>query len=227
MTTIHQHQENLMQMINQCPDLLIWFFDTTIDTLQNINYVFNKYQINTLVNALKESQNPAVLRLQDHRPIFVTEGLCGNIKSNINDKTPTGKAFPTIIFERKFSRYLRLRLFNNETYPVSVPIEDFPPEIRKDLENNPILNKGLSREILATKNIPAMQQYAWHSRFAYHNGYELEMYDPRSPYGLARLKLTKDCISELIKIRDFIQDYIKQSKFETPLSETVVLKSSN
>lgn len=227
MTTIQKHQDNLLQMINDCPDLLIQFFDTTIDTLQNIDYVFNKYQTNTLVNALKHSQNPTVLRLENHRPIYVTDGLCDNIKSNIKNTTHAGKSFPPRDFKANFNRYLRFRLFDDKTYPISVPITDYPPKIREDIENNPILNNGLPREILPPNVILPMQQYGWHRQFAQHNGYDLAMYDPRSPYGRARLKLAKDCVSELIKIREFLQDYIKQSKFETLLSETVVLKSSN
>ena len=227
MATIQKHQDNLLQMINDCPDLLIQFFDTTITTLQNIDYVFNKYQTNTLVNALKNSQNPTVLRLENHRPVYVTDGLCDNIKSNIKNTTHAGKSFPPTDFKANFNRYLRFRLFQDKTYPVSVPIMDYPPKIREDIENNHILNNGLPREILSTDVILIMQQFGWHREFAQHNGYDLAMYDPRSPYGRARLKLAKDCISELIKIREFIQDYIKQSEFETPLSETIILKSSN
>ena len=227
MTAIQKHQDNLMQMINDCPDLLIQFFDTTITTLQNIDYVFNKYQTNTSVNALKHSQNPTVLRIENHRPIYVTDGLCDNISANIANTTRVGQRFHAMRFPNKFNRYLRFRLFDDKIYPISVPIMDYPPKIREDIENNHILNNGLPREILSTDTILAMQQYGWHRQFAQHNGYELAMYDPRSPYGRARLKLIKDCVSELIKIREFIQDYIKQPKYTIPLSETVVLKSSN
>ena len=223
MTTIQQHQDNLMQMINDCPDLLIQFFDTTIDTLQNIAYVFNKYQINTLVNALKKSQNPTVLRLENHLPIYVTDGLCDNIKSNIKNTTHTGKVFPLIAFESDFNRYLRFRLFDDKTYPVCVQIMDLPLKIREDIENNYILNNCLDHEILSTDVILPMQQYGWHRQFAQYNGYELAMYDPRSPYGKERLELAKTCISELIKIREFIQDYIHHSNHTIPLSETIVL----
>lgn len=218
-----KHQDNLLQMINDCPDLLIQFFDTTIDTLQNIDYVFNKYQTNTLVNALKQSQNPTVLRLEKRRPIYVTDGLCDNISANISNTTRVGQHFHAMLFPNKFKRYLRFRLFDDKTYPISVPIMDYPPKIREDIENNPILNNGLPREILSTNVVLATQQYGWHSRFAQHSGYDLAMYDPRSPYGRARLKLVKDCIPELIKIRDFIQEYMKQSKYTIPLSETIVL----
>ena len=223
MTTIQKHQDNLLQMINDCPDLLIQFFDTTITTLQNIDYVFNKYQINPLVNALKRSQNPTVLRIENHRPIYVTDGLCDNISANIANTTRVGQRFHAMLFPNKFNRYLRFRLFNDKCYPISVPIMDFPQKIRDDIENNPILNNGLLHGFLSTGVILPMQQYGWHHLLAQHNGYDLAMYDPRSPYGRARLKLAKDCIPELIKIREFIQDYIKQSKFETPLSETIVL----
>ena len=215
-----KHQDNLLQMINDCPDLLIQFFDTTIDTLQNIDYVFNKYQINTLVNALKHSQNPTVLRLENHRPIYVTDGLCDNIKSNI-------KNCPSRAFESDFNRYLRFRLFDNKVYPISVPIMDYPPKIRDDIKNNHILNNGLLGGFLSTHVIIPMRQYGWHRQFAQSNGYNLAMYDPRSPYGKARLELAKDCIPELIKIREFLKEYMQQPKFETPLSETIVLKSSN
>lgn len=227
MTAIQKHQDNLLQMINDCPDLLIQFFDITIDTLQNIDYVFNKYQVNTLVNALKHSQNPTVLRLENHRPIYITDGLCDNISANIPDVTKDGQHFQIMSFSREFKRYLRFRLFDDKTYPISVQIMDFPPKIRDDIENNHILNNGLLSGFLSTYIIIPMRQYGWHRQFAQPNGYDLAMYDPRSPYGRARLKLAKDCISELIKIREFLKDYMKQSKFETQLSETVVLKSSN
>ena len=212
---------NLTEFVEDYPEVLILFLDTTIDTLRNIDYVFSKYQTNTLVNALN---NSPVLTLEDHQPIYITEGLCGNIQRAIKTKKIEDDWIIPIISMRvltsRFNRYLRFRIFNNQAYPISVPATDFPLKIREDIQNNQMIENHAAGELLSPEIISAVKQYTWHHVLAQYNGYELAMYDPRSPYGRARLKFVKDCVPELIKIRDFLKEYLKQPTSETPTSET-------
>ena len=216
---------NLTEFVEDCPEVLILFLDTTINTLQNIDYVFSNHPTKSLVNALNKSP---VLTLEDHQPIYVTEGLCENIQRAIKTKKIEEDLIISIISMRvlksRFNRYLRFRIFNNESYPISVPATDFSLKIREDIEDNQMIASHLSGELLPLKTLLAVKQYIWHHLLAQYNGYELAMYDPRSPYGRARLKFVKDCIPELIKIRDFLKEYLKQPVSETPMSETIVLK---
>lgn len=210
---------NLTEFVEDCPEVLILFLDTTINTLQNIDYVFSKYQTNTLVNALN---NSPVLTLEDHQPIYVTEGLCGNIQRAIKaEKTKDDLIIPLRVLKSRFNRYLRFRIFNNQAYPISVPVTDFSLKIREDIENNQMIENHAAGELMSPEIVSAVKQYTWHHLLAQYNGYELAMYDPRSPYGRARLKFIKESVQELIKIRDFLKEYLKQPISETPLSETV------
>ena len=214
---------NFTEFVEDYPEVFILFLDTTINTLQNIDYVFSKYPTPTLVNALNKSP---VLTLEDHQPIYVTEGLCGNIQRAIKTKKiEDDRIIPIIsmqVLTSRFNRYLLFRIFDNKPYPISVPITDFPLKIREDIQNNQMIEEHAAGELLSPEIISAVKQYTWHYLLAQYNGYELAMYDPRSPYGRARLKFVKDCVPELIKIREFIQDYTHHSNHTIPLSETIV-----
>ena len=214
---------NLTEFVEDYPEVFILLLDTTIDTLQNIDYVFSKYPTPTLVNALNKSP---VLTLEDHQPIYVTEGLCGNIQRAIKTKKiEDDQVIPMRVLTSRFNRYLRFRIFDNKPYPISVPATDFSLKIREDIQNNQMIEDHAAGELMSPEIISAVKQYTWHHVLAQYNGYELAMYDPRSPYGRARLKFVKDCVPELIKIRDFLKEYLRQPTetptSETPLSETV------
>lgn len=191
------HHENSTKNLKIHLDLL----QAALDRLQTVDNLFSS---NSREYLIKHHLNKNTGRLGFHNglPIPTRTGICGLIRDRFHHHIE----FENFAFNN-FMDYLEWRFFDDKLFPLNISFSEFPAEVQKSMDE--VMSEFSWSRIQQFKDEPERFIYVYHQHPLGIAQYPLGQLDPKSPYGVLRLRKIKEMVVTLQDILSYLLSYVR------------------
>lgn len=190
----HQHSTKKLKIHL---DLL----QAALDRLQTVDNIFSSNSREYLIEH-HLNKNTGQLEFHNGLPIPINAGICGLIRDRFEQHV--GFTYPAV---GNFTNYLEWRFFDDKLFPLNISISEFPAEVQKSMDE--AMSQFSWSKNLKFKEEPERFIYIYHQHPLGIEQYPLGMLDPKSPYGVLRLRKIKEMVVTLQDILSYLLSYIR------------------